>query len=374
MTSVHNLTYNVFRRHPVDVAIKGVRARAVNVPLEYPIRTAVGTVATSPLVLIDLETNAGVHGRSYIFAYIPAALKPAEAAVRELGTFVIDRPLAPLELDVLIEQKLRLIGNTGLLRMAAAGIDMAAWDALAKERGLPLAVLLGGQLRPLRAYDSHSMDGRSLASQRAIRAAEAGFTAVKTKIGYDTLDEDLAVIRAIRAETAGKLRIMVDYNQSLNVPEAIRRGRILDDEGLEWIEEPTLQQDFSGHARIRTVLKTPIQMGENWLGFAEMSRALQENATTFAMADIMKIGGVTGWLRASALAHLHGVPLSSHIFQEFSAHLLAVSPTAHWLERLDIGGPILRHGLTFEAGAARIPDVPGVGLDWDEEAVAKYLA
>jgi mandelate racemase len=358
----------------MNIAIKSVRARAVNVPLEYPIRTAVGTVATSPLVLIDLETNTDVVGRSYIFAYIPAALKPAEAAVRELATFVIDRPLAPLELDALIEHKLRLIGNTGLLRMAAAGIDMAAWDALAKDRGVPLAVLLGGELRPLRAYDSHSMDGPSLASRRAAGAAEAGFTAVKTKIGYATLDEDLAVIRAIRAATAGKVRIMVDYNQCLTAPEAIRRGRSLDEEGLEWIEEPTLQQDFPGHARIRSVLKTPIQMGENWLGFAEMSRAFQENATTFAMADIMKIGGVTGWLRASALAYLRGVPLSSHIFQEFSAHLLAVSPTAHWLERLDIAGPILRQVLTFDAGAARIPDVPGVGLDWNEEAIRKYLA
>src|SRR5258708_8601562 len=229
MTSVHNLTYDVLRQHPVDTAIKGVRARAVNVPLEYPIRTAVGTVATSPLVLIDLETYAGVHGRSYIFAYIPAALKPTEAAVRELGTFVIDSPLAPLELDALIEQNLRLIGNTGLLRMAAAGIDMAAWDALAKERGIPLAVLLGGQLRPLRAYDSHSMDGRSLASQRAIRAAEAGFTAVKTKIGYDTLDDDLAVIRAIRAETAGNCRIMKEYNQIPNSPYSIAHGRLLAD-------------------------------------------------------------------------------------------------------------------------------------------------
>src|SRR5689334_78820 len=112
MNSVHDLTDDLVRRHAVDVAIKGVRARAVNVPLEYPIRTAVGTVATSPLVLIDLETNTGVHGRSYIFTYIPAALRPTEAAVRELSTFVIDRPLAPLELDALIEQKLRLIGNT----------------------------------------------------------------------------------------------------------------------------------------------------------------------------------------------------------------------------------------------------------------------
>lgn len=355
-----------------DILITKVKARAVDVPLEYPINTAVGVVGTSPLVLIDLETDAGITGRSYIFSYIPLALKPLEATVKELGALIVGQKLAPVALDAMLDQRLRLIGNTGLLRMATSGLDMAAWDALARSRDLPLAVMLGGSLRQVRAYDSHSMDGIQLASERALKAAEAGFKAIKTKIGYPTLEEDLAVLRAVRERTGGAVSIMVDYNQSLTVPEAIRRGRALDAEGLNWIEEPTLQQDFAGHAEIRAALKTPIQMGENWFGSDDMSAALDCGASTFAMADIMKIGGVTGWLRAAAVAHLRHVPLSSHIFQEFSAHLLAVSPTADWLEKLDIAGPVLRKGLTFENGTAVIADVPGVGLEWDEEAVQQF--
>jgi mandelate racemase len=178
------------------------------------------------------------------------------------------------------------------------------------------------------------MDGVQLATQRAVLAADAGFTAVKTKIGYATIEEDLAVIRSIRSATEGKIGIMVDYNQSLNVPEAIRRARILDGEDLIWIEEPTLENDYAGHHRIGAAIKTPIQMGENWLGFKEMNSSLEANASAFGMIDIMKIGGVTGWQRAAALGLLKGIPLSSHLFQEFSAHMLAVTPTAHWLERL----------------------------------------
>jgi mandelate racemase len=361
-------------RSDMDMIIKAVTARAVNVPLEYPLRTAVGTIATSPLVLIDIETNAGIRGRSYIFAYILPALRPLAAAVDELGKIIVGQPLAPLALDALLDNRLRLVGNTGLLRMAASGLDMASWDALARANNVPLAVLLGGALRPLRAYDSHGMDDLPLAAERAAKSAKAGFTALKIKIGFPSLEEDLAVIRAVRERSEGRLEIMVDYNQSQTVAEAVRRGRALDDEGLTWIEEPTLQQDFSGHARVRAAVNTPIQMGENWFDSDDMARAIDEGATTFAMADVMKIGGVSGWLRASGIARLRKVPLSSHLFQEFSAHLLAASPTAHWLERLDIAGPVLRNGLAFEAGQARIPDLPGVGIEWDEAAIGKYLA
>jgi mandelate racemase len=352
--------------------IRSLRVRAVNVPLEYPIKTAVGLLGSAPLVLIDLETDDHVTGCAYLFAYIRPALKPLAQAVQELGEIVVGQPLAPIAIDQLIEQRLRLVGHTGLLRMASAGIDMAAWDALAKSHGLPLCELLGGEVKSIRAYDSHSMDGIELAAKRAALAAERGFTAMKTKIGYATVEEDLAVLKAIRAATGHQMSIMADYNQSLDVPEAIRRGRILDQENLLWVEEPTLEGDYHGHARIGASIRTPVQMGENWLGVNEMSRALDAGACSFGMLDIMKIGGVTGWLRASSLALLQGLPLSSHIFQEFSAHLLAATPTAHWLERLDIARPIVAPDLAFKDGKAVIPDLPGSGISWIESKVAEY--
>lgn len=357
----------------MTIQVTEVRVRAVDVPLEYPVKTAVGIVATAPLVLIDVLTDAGIVGSAYLFAYIPPALKPLAAAVTELGALIAGHPLAPVGIDDMFDRRLRLIGNIGLLRMASAGIDMALWDAHAKCLDLPLVKVLGGDFKPIRTYDSHSMDGLELAARRAVDAAEAGFTAVKTKIGYASVEEDIAVIRAIRQATDGRVGIMVDYNQSLTVPEAIRRGRALDNEGLVWIEEPTLQQDYAGHARIRQAISTPLQMGENWFGPDEMHKCLAAGATSFGMADIMKIGGVTGWLRASAVAQATGTPLSSHLFQEFSAHVLAITPTADWLERLDIAGPIVEPLLTFKDGFAHIPDMPGAGIVWREDAIARYL-
>ncbi|MDE1167421.1 MAG: enolase C-terminal domain-like protein [Pseudomonas sp.] len=352
--------------------ITGLRSRAVNVPLTYPIHTAVGTVATAPLVLLDLSTDAGVTGHAYLFAYTPLALKPLKLMIDELAPWVVGQPLAPQALEQALSKRFCLLGFTGLVRMAAAGLDMAAWDALAKANNLPLVKLLGGELRPINSYDSHSLDGERLATERASHAAEAGFKAVKTKIGYATLAEDLRVVRSMRAAVGENFDIMVDYNQSLGVPEAIRRGQALQDEGVTWIEEPTLQHDYAGHARIRSALRVPIQIGENWFGPEEMFKALNAGACDLAMPDLMKIGGVTGWQRASALAQQFGLPVSSHLFQEFSAHLLAVTPTADWLERLDIAGAVIEPTLAFDNGHARIPDLPGAGIIWREDQIAKY--
>jgi mandelate racemase len=166
---------------------------------------------------------------------------------------------------------------------------------------------------------------------------------------------------------------MVDYNQVLSVPEAISRARALDEEGLYWIEEPTRADDFAGHARIAREARTRIQIGENWWGPHDMAKSLEAGASDLAMPDVIKIGGVSGWLRAAALAEAEGMPASSHLYPEVSAHLLAVTPTRDRLEYLDLAGPILKEPVRIEEGHAVIPTSPGTGVEWDEESVRRYL-
>src|SRR5688500_8657948 len=161
-----------------------------------------------------------------------------------------------------------------------------------------------------------------LGKREAGEAAAAGFRGVKYKVGYPDGQTDIAVVRA--AQKAGNdLLVRVDYNQSLDVPEAVRRGRLLDGEGIGWIEEPTAADDFAGHAQIAREVRTPIQLGENWWGTHDMAKSLAAGASDYVMVDLMKIGGISGWLRAAALAEPSGVRLSSHLFPEVSAHLMA---------------------------------------------------
>lgn len=358
-----------------ELTIRDLQVRGASVPMPRPLVTGGGTIRTAPLALVDLLTEEGVTGHTYLFCYTPPALGPVVALLRSLAPVLQGQPLAPLELERSLRARFRLLGSTGIVGMAIAGIDMAAWDALARSRSLPLVRLLGGQPGRIPAYNSCGlgMIGPERAGEEARELVAAGFPAVKIRLGYPELATDLAVVRAVREAVGEGVRLMCDYNQSLSVPEAERRVAALAGEGLTWIEEPTLADDLRGYARIRAAAATPIQAGENWWGAREMQTALDAGCCDLGMPDAMKIGGVTGWLRAAAVAETAGLPLSSHIFPEVSAHLLAVSPTRHWLEYVDWANPILREPLAIEDGHAIVPDRPGSGIEWDETALAQYL-
>jgi mandelate racemase len=354
--------------------IRELRVRAVRVPLPEPHRTAGGVVAESPLVLTDVVTDAGVTGHSVAFTYTPAALKPTADLIRNVEPLVRGEPLAPAAIEQALAARFRLLGTQGLVGVALAAIDMALWDALARAHGLPLVRLLGGASKPLRCYGAVGFDGPDGCARAAGAWAARGFTGVKAKIGYPTVREDVAVVRAIRAAVGAGVSVMVDYNQCLTPAEAVERVRVLDDEGLAWVEEPTLAHDYAGHARVAREARTPIQCGENWWGTLDLRHAIEAGASDYVMPDVMKIGGVTGWLRAAALAHAHGLPVSSHLWPEVSARLLCCTPTAHWLEYADWWNPVLKEPLRVEGGMAVIDDAPGSGVEWNEDAVGRFAA
>jgi mandelate racemase len=354
--------------------IRGLVVRAVDVPMRRPLKTGGGEVASAAMVLVDLETDEGVTGRGYLFCPTPLVLEPLAKVLSNLAPLVEGEPLAPAAIERKLHGTFRLLGPQGLTAMAAAGIDMAAWDALAKSCGMSLVRLLGGEPRKIAAYNSCGlgMIGADRAAEEAQELLGAGFSAIKVRLGYEQLKTDLEVVRAIRGSIGEGAVLMADYNQSLSVAEASRRAAALEDEGLYWIEEPTRADDYSGHARIRRGAKTRIQIGENWWGPHDAAKSIEAGASDYVMPDAMKIGGVTGWMRTAALAEAAGLSLSSHLFPEISAHLLAVSPTRHWLEYVDWANPILEEPLTIEDGHASPPDTPGIGISWDEGAVRRY--
>jgi mandelate racemase len=284
--------------------------------------------------------------------------------------------LAPLEIEAKLRARLTLLDTPGLVGLALAGIDMAAWDALAQAHRVPLVTLLGGALKPIAAYNSTGLWLKpvdTLADEAEALLAE-GFRAVKLRLGRDDASQDLAAVRAVKTRIGERVTLMCDFNQRLTVNEAILRGRTLDGEGLYWIEEPVRHDDYEGYARIAADVKTPIQTGENLVDTFEMARAIAARSLDYVMPDVQRIGGVTGWLRASALAHAHGIEMSSHLFPEFSVHLLGATPTCHWLEFMDWAEPVLREPLRVKDGFAQIPDRPGAGIVWNEDAVKRYAA
>jgi len=346
---------------------------AVKVPMP-PHRTASGVVTASPLVLLTVHTDAGVQGHSITFTYTEAALRPTADLLRNFEAWVSGKPLAPETVTDGLLARLRLLGTTGLVGMAIAAVDMALWDALARSQQVPLHRLLGAESRPQPAYGGVGFDGAEASARAAEAWARQGLRGVKAKIGYPTLGEDIAVVRAMRAAVGPDVALMVDYNQSLSPTEAQGRLQALQGEGLAWVEEPVASHDFAALARLADVSATPLQAGENWWGPLEFRQALEAGVRDHFMADVMKVGGVTGWRRVAALAHTWGVPLSSHLWPETSAQLLAASGTAAWLEYIDWWNPILRKPLRLEQGCAVLDDDPGSGIEFDAVAVERLRA
>jgi len=357
--------------------IKNIRCRPVAAPMKRPLATSVATLTASALLLIDLETDDGIVGRSYLFGMGKHNLPPMAKLVEAMTEIVKGDEVAPFDLERKLRARYALLGVHNVVLIAMAGIDMAAWDALAQSLGQPLVRVLGGTPRPIPAYNSKGLGLMPLPalSKEAEELVGEGFRAIKLRMGRRTAREDIDALRAVKKAIGSGVTLMVDFNQALSVAEALKRARLIDAEGgVDWIEEPIRADDFAGAARMTREIATPIQLGENFMGPEQMAQALAAGACDYVMPDAQRIGGVTGWLRAAALAQGAGMEMSSHLFPEVSSHLLAVTPTCHWLEYVDWANPILAQPVELKDGHVLIPSQPGAGIAWDEKAVARYAA
>jgi mandelate racemase len=357
------------------LTLQSIDTRAVLLPLRRPIVSKVGSFGDWPLILIDLYTREGIVGRSYLEPYLKDAARSIIPLIQTLGAAQIGKAIAPLDVFQANRKSQNLVGYEGMAMIAVSGIDMATWDALAKAAEVPLARLLGGTVDAVPAYNSNGLwltDVSTLAKEAAELVAEGGFAGLKLRLGRDILADDLAAIREVRQGAGDSVKLMVDFNQGLSLGDALLRCHALDDQGLYWLEEPIAYDNLAGYAQLTRELKTPVQLGENFYGPRELYKAVCSGAGDYVMPDLMRIGGVSGWLRAVPIAAAAGIQVSTHLYPEFAAHLMRVTETAHWVEWQDWADRVVKEPFTVKAGKIQIPEKPGVGIEWDEAAVKRY--
>lgn len=355
------------------VRLRSLTSRGVLVPLRFTLGTSAAVVRSVPLLLVDLLTSDGVTGRAYAFCYRPSGARAIAAHLTEAFDLVAGGAVTPHDAARILSRQFALLGVTGAVRMALSLFDMALWDSLAQSRGLPLAALLGSEPRALRAYDSRGL-GLMEPDRLAIEVdalLAAGLKAIKLRLGYPSLGEDIKALKAVRRAINDDVAIMVDYNQALTRVEAIVRGRELEKEGIYWLEEPIPHEDYEACAAIARELKVPLQIGENFNGPEGLLRALSADASDYVMPDVARIGGVTGWMQAAGLAAAKGIEMSSHLMPEVSAQLLSATPTAHWLEYVDWADVLLQEPLRIVDGKVLTSQHPGSGIVWDEDRIRK---
>jgi mandelate racemase len=357
------------------LTVRAIRTTPVEVPLKFVLGTSQGVLRQVPLLLVDLETEQGVTGRTWLFCYVRAAAPAIASLLGEVERVTKCEAVDPAALWAKLMRRFTLIGVQGIVRMAVAGFDTACWDALAVAAEQPLCCLLGAEPRPIPAYNSCGlglMDDLDALAAEAEMLLARGFRAVKLRLGYPTLPGDIAAVQAVRKRIGRDVRLMVDYNQALDPDEALTRGRALDSEDIFWLEEPIRHDDYASNARLARELKTPIQIGENFSLPVAMTVAVEAGAADYVMPDLERIGGVTGWRQAAKIAAVNRIPMSSHLFPEVSAHLLASTPTCHFLEYVDWADVLLQEPLAIVDGHAVIPQRAGNGVVWNKEAVERY--
>jgi mandelate racemase len=356
------------------LTFRSVDLRPVLIPLKRPVVSKVGFFDQWPMILIDLHTEEGIVGRSYLEPYLKNAVRYIVPAIQDLAATRKGHAIRPLDDFQNARRSLNLVGYEGVTMIAVAGLDMAAWDALAKAANMPLAVFLGGSLGPVPAYNSNGLwlsDVATLGNEAAVLVAEGGFKGLKLRLGRDRLQDDLAAIEAVRGAVGDHVKLMVDFNQGLTLGDALHRCHALDDQGLYWFEEPTSYNNLDGYAQLTRELKTPVQLGENFWGPRELHRAIAMRAGDYVMPDFMRIGGVSGWLRAAPIAAAAGIEVSTHLYPEVAAHVMRVTETAHWLEWQDWANPILAEPFKVQNSEIVIPEKPGCGIEWDEAAITR---
>jgi mandelate racemase len=362
------------------IEITGVRVRKLIVPLRRPLTVSFGTFAEAPMLAVELETKGGTPGRLLGFAFHKLGLTLLPPVIEHLAGSVKGRSITianAAAVHDLCQKSLMLLGHEGVTQMALSFFDAALHDGLARDAGVPLYKLLGAESVALPAYNScgGNLIAPAAAAKEAIELAgeHGGFKHLKVRLGRGKFTEDIAALQAVREAVGPNVMVSVDFNQALPPAAAFDVCRPIDALGLGWIEEPVSYDDYELQARLAAKLSTPLQIGETWWHWRVAQRAFAMNACDYAMPDVLRIGGVTGWMRTARAAAAAGIPMSSHLSPELSAHLLAATPTRHWLEFMDWGQELLEDPVVPDKGAARPSEKPGAGSDFREAALAKVL-
>jgi L-alanine-DL-glutamate epimerase-like enolase superfamily enzyme len=360
--------------------ITRVESQLVHVPLSPP-RASPAEAATGRLnhvivLLAQLDTDAGLRGLGFAYALQGSGRALHAVAEDDLAPLVLgEDPLDHERLAAKVYWRLQTVGRRGLVQQAYSAIDLALWDLKGKAANLPLHKLLGGARTSAPCYGSDTA-WLWMSPEQILDASrpylDQGLMGIKVKVGADP-EADASRLTQLREALGDDVWLGVDANERYDYATALAMGRFFEEEvGADWFEEPIVCEDVAGHARLASKLDVPIAGGEMLFGLDEFRAYLDQDALAVVQPDVTRLGGLTGWLKVAALAEQHHRPLSPHLLPEVGVHLACGLPGVTSVEYMPWLFPLYLHPPRLEEGRLVPPPGPGLGLEIDPEAVAKY--
>jgi L-alanine-DL-glutamate epimerase-like enolase superfamily enzyme len=358
--------------------ISEVVVHRLSVPLPQPVRTAIHNFTHADTVVVEMRTDGGLVGSGYCFAFGAHRARALAALVEDLlPLYQGQDPTAVRAHHARAWRAINFLGHAGAAVMALAAVDTACWDLAARAHDLPLFRYLGGDRTRVPTYASEGL-WVDYTVDDLLREAERfraqGHRAMKMRVGRASPAEDVERVRRVREALPPDVHLLADVNQGWDEATAIRVGRQLEAFDLYWLEEPLPYQDLEGCARVSAALTMRVATGETEYGSLGMKRHLDCRAADVLMPDLERMGGVTEYLKAAALCEAYHQPVSSHLFMEASAHVLAAAPNALILEHMDWWQELYTERLALEDGHVVLPERPGIGLDLSPRALARFRA
>ncbi len=357
--------------------IDRIETNVYRIPLAEPVELAThGVLRDLDLLMVRLWDTDGAMGCGY--STLNAGHGPATAMIIERVFADLIMGEDPRRIEWLWQRMWRAhhySGRGGPVTFALAAVDIGLWDLRGRCLGEPLWRLLGGHDPKVPAYIGNIDLGlpRTALLEGASRSLEAGYRALKMRLGRPTLREDLARVAAMRDHIGPDIALMADANEAWRVDQTVRAMHGLRDIDLVWLEEPIRPDDFAGYAHLRRLGLVPIAAGENLHTLAEFTALISAGGVDFPEPDVTTCGGITPWLKIARLAEAHGLPITSHGAQDIHVHLLAAVPNTAYLEihaaRLD---DYIAEQYALVDGHAVAPDRPGHGLEFDWQKLGKF--
>ena len=348
----------------------------VDVPLEQPVATAIHQMESVGFVLLELETDQGLVGESCVSTLNAVRLRTLHEMLLGFAHQVEGRdPHFVTRIWQDIWNEMNPIGHKGFSIAALTAIDVACWDLVGKAAGLPLHKLFGACREQVSTYASgglwlsQSID--SLVSEAA-EFIDAGFRSMKIRLGKPTIAEDVERVSALREAIGPEIGLLADANQSLSVKYATRLGRELEPFDLGWFEEPVVYHNHRGCAEVRAGLDTPIAAGETEYTRYGMRDILEAGAVDVLMPDLQRIGGFSEMRRVAALASAYEVPVSTHIFTEYSLCIAGSEPNCISVEHMPWNAALFNETMELKDGFIALPDRPGTGFTFDKRAIKRF--
>lgn len=362
--------------------ITGYEVTALNVPELDPLANTLDDAGrVRPVVTLRLRTDNGIEGIGVTF-YGGRMTGSLKVAVEELAEIIVDED--PLRIEHIVARLRAGTGDScgpgGIFTLAHSAIDIALWDIKGKALEQPVWKLLGGHRDRVPTYASGALR-RDLTHDRAQEAAHTlvkkGFREMKTQMalpGNPPPSEEVKRVQVVREAIGPDIKLMCDINQRWRPEQAIDIGSRAEEVGLFWLEDVTTADDYQGLARVTAALKTPVAGGEYLWGIQPFRQMIQAHSVDIVMVDIARVGGVTQWMKVAGMAEAFNLPIVSHVMPEILVHVVAACPNGLTVEYMPWMLALYEETPAIENGELILPQTPGLGLTFDEKAIASFKA